>query len=51
VGGIVTKCRPSEIARREKGQLSIMPAGIQQNMSTQDLVDLIEYLASLKKAN
>jgi putative heme-binding domain-containing protein len=53
VGGIVTKCRPGEIVRREKGKLSIMPAGLQQNMSTQDLVDLVEYLASLKskKAN
>ena len=53
VGGIVTKCRPGDIARREKGQLSIMPAGLQQNMSRQDLVDLVEYLASLKskKAN
>jgi putative heme-binding domain-containing protein len=53
VGGVVTKCRPGEIARREKGTLSIMPAGLQQNMSTQDLVDLIEYLGSLKskKAN
>jgi putative heme-binding domain-containing protein len=53
VGGIVTKCQPPEIVRREKSKLSIMPAGLQQNMSTQDLVDLIEYLASLKskKAN
>ena len=53
VGGIITKCRPSEIVRRDKSKLSIMPAGLQQNMSTQDLVDLIEYLASLKskKAN
>jgi putative heme-binding domain-containing protein len=53
VGGVITKCRPVEIARREKSELSIMPAGLQQNMSTQDLVDLVEYLASLKnkKAN
>lgn len=53
VGGIVTKCRPADIVRREKGKLSIMPSGLQQNMSTQDLVDLVEYLASLKskKAN
>ena len=53
VGGIVTKCRPADIARRDKSKLSIMPAGLQQNMSTQDLVDLVEYLASLKskKAN
>jgi putative heme-binding domain-containing protein len=52
-GGIITKCRPNEIVRREKGTLSVMPAGLQQNMSTQDLVDLVEYLASLKskKAN
>lgn len=53
IGGIVTKCRPAEIVRRDKSKLSIMPAGLQQNMSTQDLVDLVEYLASLKskKAN
>jgi len=53
VGGIITKCRPADIARRDKSKLSIMPAGLQQNMSTQDLVDLVEYLASLKskKAN
>jgi putative heme-binding domain-containing protein len=53
VGGIITKCRPGDIARRDKSKLSIMPAGLQQNMSTQDLVDLVEYLASLKskKAN
>ncbi|HKQ40134.1 MAG TPA: c-type cytochrome [Verrucomicrobiae bacterium] len=53
VGGTITKCRPAEIARRDKSKLSIMPAGLQQNMSTQDLVDLVEYLASLKskKAN
>jgi hypothetical protein len=27
-----------------------MPAGLQQNMSAQELVDLVEYLATLKKA-
>lgn len=51
VGGIVNKCDPGDIARRDKSKLSIMPAGLQQNMSTQDLVNLIEYLVSLKKAN
>lgn len=49
VGGIITKCRPADIARRDKSKLSIMPAGLRQNMSAQDLVDLIEYLVSLKK--
>jgi hypothetical protein len=26
-----------------------MPAGLEQTMSTEDLVDLVEYLSSLKK--
>jgi hypothetical protein len=29
--------------------LSIMPAGLQLTMSEQDLVDLVEFLSSLKK--
>jgi putative heme-binding domain-containing protein len=49
VGGIVTRYKKSEVAKREQMKLSIMPAGLQQNMSAQELVDLIEYLASLKK--
>ena len=49
-GGIVTRYRKSEIAKREPQKLSIMPAGLQQILSTEDLVDLVEYLSSLKKA-
>ena len=49
-GGIVTRYRKSDVAKREQQKLSIMPAGLQQTMSTQDLVDLVEYLSSLKKA-
>lgn len=49
-GGIITKYKKSEITSRTQQKLSIMPAGLQQNMSTSDLVDLVEYLASLKKA-
>ena len=48
VGAIITKVRPTEITRRTKSNLSIMPAGLQQNMSTQDLVDLVEFLSTLK---
>jgi putative heme-binding domain-containing protein len=48
--GIVTKFRKSDISKREKQKLSIMPTGLQQAMSTQDLVDLIEYLSTLRKA-
>ncbi len=49
VGGIVTKLRKSEIASRQQSKLSIMPAGLQQAMTLQEFVDLLEYLCSLKK--
>ena len=48
--GIVTRYKKSEVAKREQQKLSIMPAGLQQTMSPEDLVDLVEYLSSLKKA-
>ncbi len=50
-GGVVTRYKKSQVVRREKQALSIMPSGLEANMSTQDFVDLIEYLASLKKAH
>jgi putative heme-binding domain-containing protein len=49
VGGIVTRLKKSEIESRQQSKLSIMPAGLQAAMTTQELVDLVEYLASLKK--
>jgi len=49
VGGIITRLKKSEIESRQQSKLSIMPAGLQAAMTTQDLVDLVEYLASLKK--
>jgi putative heme-binding domain-containing protein len=49
-GGIVTRYKRSEVSKREQQKLSIMPAGLQQTMSTEDLIDLVEYLSSLKKA-
>jgi putative heme-binding domain-containing protein len=50
VGGIVTKYKKSEITSRQQSKLSIMPAGLQQGMTTQEFVDLVEYLSTLKKA-
>ena len=47
--GITTKYKKSDIAKRQKQTLSIMPAGLQLTMSTEDLVNLVEYLSSLKK--
>ena len=48
-GGIQNRYKKTEIAKREKLPTSLMPAGLQALMSTQDLVDLVEYLASLRK--
>lgn len=47
--GIATHYQKSEIAKRTKSALSPMPSGLQQAMSQQDLVDLVEYLSTLKK--
>jgi putative heme-binding domain-containing protein len=50
-GGFVTRYKKSDIRKREQMKLSIMPAGLEQSMSAQELVDLVEYLVSLKKSN
>jgi putative heme-binding domain-containing protein len=50
VGGVVTRYKKADIAKRTKQKLSIMPTGLAKTMSTQELVDLVEYLSSLKKA-
>jgi putative heme-binding domain-containing protein len=47
--GVVTRYKNGEIEKRQKMTTSMMPAGLQLTMSAQDLVDLVEYLASLKK--
>jgi putative heme-binding domain-containing protein len=47
--GVVTRHKKSNIKSRQQMKLSIMPAGLQQAMTVDELVDLIEYLSSLKK--
>jgi putative membrane-bound dehydrogenase-like protein len=49
-GGINTALKKSEVKDRRQMKLSIMPENLQQQMSTQELVDLVEYLTTLKKA-
>jgi hypothetical protein len=49
VNGVVSKYRKSEIANRVQQKTSAMPSGLQQTMSAQELVDLVEYLSGLKK--
>ena len=50
VGGIITKYQKSDVQQQEQMKLSIMPAGLQQAMTIQELVDLVEYLSSLRKS-
>ncbi|MDX1951918.1 MAG: c-type cytochrome [Verrucomicrobiota bacterium] len=47
--GIATAYKKRDIAKRDKMSTSIMPGGLHLVMPEQDLVDLVEYLASLKK--
>ncbi|MBM3833398.1 MAG: c-type cytochrome [Verrucomicrobia bacterium] len=47
--GIVTRYKKSEVAKRQMMKTSIMPSDLQQTMSLEELIDLVEYLASLKK--
>jgi len=49
-GGIVTRYRKAEVVSRQKQKLSIMPAGLQQTMTKDEIVDLVEYLMTLKAA-
>jgi len=48
-GGATNKFAKNQIAKREKLTTSLMPSGLNQALSQQDLIDMVEYLASLKK--
>ncbi|GAB3534090.1 hypothetical protein GCM10027443_20680 [Pontibacter brevis] len=48
-GGMKSSLDKTKIASRKQMENSIMPANLQQGMSEQELVDLVEYLYSLKK--
>lgn len=48
-GGIVVKCDKSTLASREKMKVSLMTPNLHTIMSEADLVNLVEYLTSLKK--
>ena len=48
-GGVVSNYKMADVVSMKKMDSSMMPSGLQEAMSTQDLVDLVEYLASMKK--
>ena len=47
--GIITRHKKSEILSRQQSKTSIMPTGLQQAMTTREFVDLVEFLAELRK--
>jgi putative heme-binding domain-containing protein len=49
--GIVTHHKRSDIAKQQKMKNSIMPTGLQQTMSAQEFVDLVEFLSAQRKAD
>ena len=49
MGGAKTTYKKADIVSRTKGTTSLMPVGQQGALTQQDLVDLVEYLSSLKK--
>lgn len=46
--GAVVRVRKPEITSRDRQKLSAMPAGLGQLLTRQELVDLVEYLTTLK---
>lgn len=47
--GIARKLKRGEIEEMNKSSLSLMPADLQKTMSAEDLVNVVEYLMTLKK--
>lgn len=50
-GGTGNRLSRKDIVSIQKMATSLMPSGLQQTMSEKELVDLVEYLNSLKKAS
>ncbi|CAN5853311.1 hypothetical protein BH24BAC1_BH24BAC1_04900 [soil metagenome] len=48
-GGTVNSYSKADISSRQQLDQSLMPSGLQQTMSEQELVNLVEYLASLQR--
>ena len=50
INGIVHEIPADEIEEQKRIKLSLMPVDLVKNFSEQDLVDLVEYLMTLRKA-
>src|SRR5690606_31077714 len=47
-GGISTRYARGEVAARQRLDVSLMPDGLERAMTEQELVDLVEYMVSLR---
>ena len=48
-GGVTQQYKMADVVSMTMSETSMMPSGLQEAMTTQQLVDLVEYLATLKK--
>lgn len=48
-GGSTKEIKTADVERMTQGKTSMMPDGLYQTMSKQDLANLLEYLGGLKK--
>src|SRR5207253_7020212 len=48
---IVHKLKRDDIEALKKQPISLMPADLQKQLKTQDLVDIVEYMTTLRKTN
>ncbi|WP_232793749.1 c-type cytochrome [Siphonobacter sp. SORGH_AS_0500] len=48
-GGTAQRLKMTQVKSMKQQQDSMMPAGLHENMSKQELADLVEYLMTLKK--
>ena len=49
MGGVKTTFKKADIVSRTKQPMSLMPVGLYRTLSTDELVNLVEYLAAQKK--
>jgi putative heme-binding domain-containing protein len=50
-GGAITKLKTKDVASIKQMDNSMMPSGLENTMTTQELADLVEYLMTLKKTS
>lgn len=50
-GGIATRYRKPEILSRARLDTSLMPSGLERALTEQELIDLVEYLATLRQSD